>query len=175
MWEADNARPRERIEAVRAVLLVRLLDLTDSAEHDLKAVEDDCAPCYPQAGEAVRRRFLRLLQLPCLPSQREHPTRNYRPIRVRADTPALCSLSILCKGVRDRTQREKSLVCSAGRLAYFIASRCGFQGWLSVLSRQARQAFVSLTCWANAGPGVKSVKLPATSDRLGGTVMWEPT
>jgi len=61
---ADNARPRERIEAVRAVLLVRLLDLTDSAEHDLKAVEDDCAPCYPQAGEAVRCRSLRLLQLP---------------------------------------------------------------------------------------------------------------
>jgi len=40
VWEADNARPRERIEAVRAVLLVRLLDLTDSAEHALKAVED---------------------------------------------------------------------------------------------------------------------------------------
>jgi len=112
---------------------------------------------------------------PRLPSQRQHSKSNYRSIRVRADTRALCSLSILCKGVRDRTQREKSLVCSAGRLAYFIASRCGFQGWLSVLSRQARQAFVSLTCWANAGPGVKSVKLPATSDRLGGTVMWEPT
>jgi len=39
---ADNARPRERIEAVRAVLLVRLLDLTNGAEHEaeLKAVED---------------------------------------------------------------------------------------------------------------------------------------
>ena len=40
--EADNARLRERIEAVRGVLLVRLLDLTDSVEHEgeLKAVED---------------------------------------------------------------------------------------------------------------------------------------
>jgi hypothetical protein len=39
---ADNARLRERIEAVRGVLLVRLLDLTDSVEHEgeLKAVED---------------------------------------------------------------------------------------------------------------------------------------
>jgi len=53
---------------------------------------------------------------PRLPSQRQHPTRNYRSIRVRADTRALCSLSILCKGVRDRNQREKSLVCSTGRL-----------------------------------------------------------
>ena len=47
-----------------------------------------------------------------------------------------------------------------GRLACFIASRCGFQGWLGVLSRQARQAFVSLTCWANAGPGCEIGKAP---------------
>ena len=82
------------------------------------------------------------------------------------DREARFRLSILCKGVRDRTQREKSLVCSAGRLAYFIASSCGFQGWLGVLSRQARQGS-SVTCRANAGPGSESLKLPATSHPLG--------
>ena len=139
--EAGAARKPQRIKIAEATLVARSLELKDNAEHEeeFQAVEDALSQLgRPQAGtisgqpDGVRRRFPRLLQLCCLPSQWEHPTRSHRSIRTRADPLALCSLSLLRKGVRGRTQREKSLVCSAGKLACFDSVRCGFQGWLGV-------------------------------------------